>query len=248
MRIMGIDESLKALCEALSVEEKVYYTRFGDGELLLIDEQIKSTKGNGQKTSVNIREELCESLNINDPLYMRALSGSYPKEPGMVDGLFAPFDNREHLDAIGQKYLIEAVEAFYNPVLFHYIGVFAPKVLADFIDLHIKNCRPLMFIGGSSKAAMERFFGPIDVYIQTPLTNSYASIRSWWPQVEQNCQDMSTIIISTGNTSRVCAKRLWKKDVQAHCLDIGSIVDPIDDRFDTRTCWKMEGKKIRNYF
>ncbi len=118
MKIMGVNESLGRLQGLLDTHTKVYYVRFGDGDILLMSNSIKQTSGNKQKTSAGLRFDLLESFNIDNPLYLRAASGSYPTEPGMVVGLFAPFGNREQLDKILSEQLDKSVKEFFNPALF----------------------------------------------------------------------------------------------------------------------------------
>lgn len=252
MKIAGIKESLVKLHQALDAHSKVYYVRFGDGDLRLMDNDIKEdskTRGNQQKNSEALRSELKESLNINDPSYLRAVSGSYPREPGMVDGLFVPFDNKKYLDNIlkRQLYKENTPSIFLNPVLFHYLGVFKPKVLRDFINSYIRP-QPKMFVGSCDRAAMESFLGKIKIYVETPAKNSYASIDSWWEGIENAYKDVKVIILASGQSSRVVTKRLWNIGAKVHCIDIGSVVDPVAGIFDTRTCWKLKGKEVRDYF
>lgn len=247
MKILGIEASLSKLQHTLDISSKAYFVRFGDGESLLMDGSLQQTKGNKQKNSVALRKELNESLNINDPLYLRAASGSYPLEPGMIPGLFAPFENRAELDRILEEQLGKDVDEFLNPVLFHYLGVFAPKALRMFIDRNIRH-EPKMFVGSCSKEAMKHFFGQIDYYAETPEANSFASINSWWSEIAKQSANVHTIILATGQASRVVAKRLWNMHADVHCIDIGSIVDPVNGKFDTRTCWKLKGEEVQRYF
>ena len=250
MKIMGIKESLIKLQQALDTYSKVYYVRFGDGDLRLIDGDIvREVTGNGQTNSKILRTELKESLNINDPLYLRATSGSYLIEPGMVDGLFAPFDNSKYLDDILNRQLDKnnIPAEFLSPVLFHYLGVFQPKILRDFINNYVRP-QSKMFVGGCDRSAMEHFFGKIKVYVETPATNSYASIDNWWGKIKSTHKDVNVIVLAAGYSSRVIAKRLWNIRANVHCIDIGSIVDPIAGKFDTRTCWKLKGREVRDYF
>jgi hypothetical protein len=249
MRIAGTKESLDKLQCVMDTHSKAYYTRFGDGDLLLMSNDIPRTKNNRQDNSAELRAELKESININDPLFLRAVSASYPLEPGMVDGLFAPFGNKEYLDTILDQFIdkINQSELYLSHILFHYLGVFKPQVLTDFVNKYIRPY-PKMFVGSCNKASMEGFFGDIKTYVETPAVNSYATIDNWWKEIEDSYEDVKVIILATGNTSRIIAKRLWNINANVHCIDIGSIVDPIDNKFDTRTCWKMAGKKVYNYF
>ena len=249
MRIADTKESIDKLQHALDTYSKVYYVRFGDGETLLMNSDIKLTCGNRQENSEALRTELRESININDPLYLRAASGSYPLEPGMIDGLFAPFKNHEYLDNILNKQIDEGnrPELFLSHILFHYLGVFNQQILRDFINNYIRPY-PKMFIGNCNKTPMEHFFGKIKVYVKTPTKNSYETIDSWWEEVKNTYEDVKVIILASGQSSRVIAKRLWAIDANVHCIDIGSIVDPVDSQFNTRTCWKIKGHDVYDYF
>jgi len=246
MRILGVDDSLGSL-ELAMKSKKAYYIRFGDGELLLLAQTIKMTKGNRQENSKELRSEINEAMNISDPFYLRAFSGAYPLEPGMCEGLFAPFGYRDDLDKIMFEYLRRQEPFFYNPVLFHYLGVFQPERLKRFIKENIRETKK-MFVGCCSQKGMERLFGKIDYYVKTPSKNSYNYINDWWPDVRAHMYDVDTIILASGQSSAIVGKRLWKFEVEAHCIDFGSIVDPVDGVFDSRTCWKIKGKEVWEAF
>lgn len=249
MKILTTSESLYCLEAALVYSPKVSYVRFGDVDVLLTEgiDPGRPLGKNGTVQTPKLTEELRESLHIEDPYYMRGVSGVYETEPGMVDGLFAPFSNKDSLEKI--LYEQTASRVFFSPVLFHYLGVFRPEVLQHFIMAHIKY-ESKMFVGCCSKANMEKFFGKIDVYVETPITNSYGSIDEWWPQIDQNYEGVKVVLSCTGQASRVVAKRLWELDAIVHCFDFGSIVAAIDNdpHHTKRTCWKMKGDEVRRFF
>ena len=41
---------------------------------------------------------------------------------------------------------------------------------------------------------MERVFGDIEFFVETPGNNSYSSINEWWPEVEKNAHDVDVIL------------------------------------------------------
>jgi len=247
MKILTTSESLSQLESVLDSSPKAYYVRFGDVDILLTEDiEYKRPLGKDRIVSTpKLMLELREGLRIDDPLYMRGVSGIYETEPGMVDGLFASFSNKDDLNKILEQRTDTGT--FFSPVLFHYLGVFKPMILRHFITKYIED-QPKMFIGCCSHENMEKFFGKIDIYIETPSTNSYGTIDEWWPEIEQNYKNIKVVLACTGQASRVIAKRLWNLDADVHCLDFGSIVDPIDNRFKTRTCWEMKGKEVNEFF
>lgn len=242
--ILSTNTTIESLSKALISHKRVYFTRFGDGDIVLISGGDTIASGNRQEFSIEIQEELHDALKISDPLYMKALALEWEIEPGMTMGLFAPNYIKEN---IKNKINQISNNIYFNPVVFHYLAVFQPNILKKFLAQHIIPKRK-MFIGSASKKNMEKFFGKIDIYIQTPEKNSYNSINKWYNKITENLKNIELILPCTGFASRVITKRLWYQNVNAHVIDIGSVVDPIDNKFMTRTCWKLKGMEVRKEF
>jgi hypothetical protein len=249
MKILSTTQTIEALSKALTFNKKAYFPRFGDGDFLLISglnkTLIVNAGANHQEYSPELQEELYDSIRISDPLYMKAVALEWKEEPGMIKGLFAPSNVEENV----KTKIVEALDdsTYFNPIAFHYLSLFNPKVLKKFIKQHIFYQKK-MFIGSASKENMEKFLGKINVYVETPKRNSYNSIDEWYGKILEYLDGIELIITCTGFASRVITKRLWNKNVVAHVIDLGSIVDPMDNNFQTRTCWRLKGKEVKKNY
>jgi len=213
------------------------------------DKNVGVLGNNQTRWSPELQQEMLDSIKINDPDYLKAFSLDYPLEPGMMQGLFAPFEEQ---DFIGKQELEEKLNAIakpdelYNPVLFHYLAVFRTGAYRGFLDLYIRPKRK-MFIGNCSKEQMEKMFGPIDFYIKTPAKSAYDSIDQWWPQVEKDIDKVDVVLPCAGQATRVIQKRLWHMGARVHSIDIGSVVDALDGQT-TRTWIKLKGWVVKHAF
>ena len=248
-QVHNTTKSLRILKKAMRSSDRVFYTRFGDGDIFLMNDRAGSegTVGNNRTVwSQTISNDLKESLNIQDPRFMKAVSLDYEKEKGMEKGLFAPFGNKADLIKMLGQMLDTDDTHFFNPVLFHYLACFKPQKLKNFFAEFVKPKKKL-FIGNCDKANMELMFGPIDYYVKVPEKNAYAKIDQWWPEVLKVIDKVDVVLPCTGNATRVIQGRLWKMGAKVHSLDVGSIVDAMDGQT-TRTWLKMKGQEVRNAF
>lgn len=249
-KVLDTATSLEALSQRLVSSDRVFYTRFGDNDIIMAHDKNVGVLGNNQtRWSPELQQEMLESIAINDPDYLKAFSLDYPLEPGMMQGLFAPFEAQDY---IGKQELEEKLNAIaepdelYNPVLFHYLAVFRTQAFRGFLDLYIRPRRK-MFIGNCSKEQMEKMFGPIDFYVKTPAKNAYDSIDEWWPQVEKDIDKVDVVLPCAGQATRVVQKRLWHLGARVHSIDIGSVVDALDNQT-TRTWIRLKGWVVKQAF
>ena len=234
-------DSLKHLCTLLDNNKKVYFSRFGDGEILY----MTGADNREHKANDQLRSELINSFTIEHLLFLKALSVNLPVEKGMIYGLFAPYPNNQQLnDVLIKTFEIKTPQVYESQVLFHYITVFQPKQMVDFLNKYIRPKRK-MFIGSTPKHIAEKLFGTIEVYISTPPKNAYSLIETWFPEVLKHAGDVDVIIPSVGITSNIINFRLWQSGVEAHCLDIGSIVDATEG-LGTRKWIRLMGHRVNN--
>lgn len=234
-------DTLNTLIDKLKSSKKVYFSRFGDGDIFIMDGKSE-LKHNFSK---ELKNELVEAITIEDELYLRGVSVSYEKEEGMYEGVFEPFSYSNYLE----KFLINDLGfnkdlIFESPIVFHYVSIFRPKIMIEFLNEFIRPKKKL-FIGSISKHSAEGLFGEIDYYIQIPETNAYSTMDLWYPKVLENINEVELIIPTAGMATRVLNKRLWEKNIEVHSIDIGSIVDAIEGK-NSRTWIKKEGNKIKN--
>ncbi len=235
----SIDDSFSHLCRLLETNRKVYFGRYGDGEIytMLGADCLEHTG------SSELAADLREAFFIDDPLYLRAVGVNYPVEKGMVHGLFAPYTDNFQLekDLLGTLHVFDDT-VFENQILFHYLAVFRPEMMNDFLNRYIRG-KKIMFIGGTPREVVEKIFGPVAFYIPVPTKNAYYSMKDWFADAMVHAHEAEVIIPSAGVTSKIILGRLWKMGVEAHCLDIGSLIDAVHGK-SSRKWIKLMGHRI----
>jgi hypothetical protein len=234
-------ESLQHLCKLLDTNKKVYFSRFGDGEIY----NMVGKDNNEHYATADLTSEMKESFKIEDPLYLKAVTVNYPIEKGMIYGLFAPFPNNIQLEKVlVDNFNFPENHQFENPVLFHYLTVFAPESMNSFLNKYIRP-KKKMFIGSTPQHIAEKIFGQIDVYIPIPPAGAFYTINNWFPEIVEQIDNVEVVIPSAGAASNVISYRLWNMNKEIHCLDIGSIVDAAEG-ISTRKWIKLMGHRVNN--
>jgi hypothetical protein len=233
-------ESYNDLISLMSASKRVFYSRFGDGQLYGMQDRDAAN----HLADDNLKAELLEAFLIRDPNYMIALAINIPHEKGMTDGVLESHKSNPELENfVIENELNKGIDAYHNPILFHYQALFDADRLIRFLDEYIRPKRK-MYIGCVPKQTAEKLFGPIDYYVETPAKNSFAEIDRWWPEVLKNVNDVEVVIPATGSATSVINLRLWNMGVNVHCIDIGSIVDAIDPGVHTRKWIRLMGYKV----
>lgn len=231
-------ESFRIIEQKLKKPEKVFFIRYGDGEFVAME----GRQHRNYRPSEGLSRELLECFKIHDPNFLIGLAANYQKEYLMSRSFFAPYpQNQEILDFIESKKLHHNTN-YLNPFLFTYLSIVKPHMMYGFFEKYIRPKRK-MFIGGTSKESAEKLYGPIDYFIPVPFKHAYDSISDWWPQVEENVQNVELILPSAGAASAVIAKRLWSHRHQFQLLDIGSLIDAVEG-LETRTWIRLQGHHI----
>jgi hypothetical protein len=234
-------ETYNTLCEKLRNNSKVYYSRFGDGDIFIM-------KGKGEMMhtySPELQKELKESILINDKNYLVGVAVNYEKEEGMYQGVFEPFGyNNELSDYLKNELKFTEDTMFESAIAFHYLSVFKQEKVIDFLNEFIRP-KKKMFVGSIEKSAIEKLIGPVDYYVRIDSRNAYYSIDNWYNEVLENIDNCDVLIPAAGMATRVLNKRLWNLNKNIHSIDIGSVVDAVDDKL-TRTWIRKEGNKIKN--
>jgi hypothetical protein len=240
IRARGALESFERLCSRLETSNKVYFTRFGDGEIIA----MMGKHHRNYRSSHAFVRELRESFVIDDPSYLIALSVNMPLESGMTRGVFSPYRQNDNLASfIENENLVSGDGIYESQIMFHYVAVFYPRLMFDFFEKHVRPRRKL-FVGCTPQRVAEKLYGPIDIYIPTPARHAFDSIGRWWNEVERGSAEVELVIPSVGAASNVISKRLWHLDRPLHVLDIGSIIDAVEGRR-SRTWIKHVGHRIQ---
>jgi hypothetical protein len=231
-------QTFDALREQLDKHKKLYFTRFGDGEVVA----MMGKDHRNYKTSQGLVKELKESFTIDHPQYLIALSINLPYEKKMASGVFAPYTQNDNLLRFLENNDLLIHELYESQVMFHYISVFHPEKMFQFFERYVRP-KKKMFIGCTPQPTAEKLYGNIDHYVNIPSRNAYNTIGQWWPEIEQNVDSVDLVIPSAGAASNVISKRLWNMDAQVHLLDIGSIIDAVEGK-KSRTWIRLKGHKI----
>jgi hypothetical protein len=241
MKSKTTTQTYNTLCEKLRNSSKVYYSRFGDGDIFI----MKGRSEMMHKFSTDLQNELTESIMINDENYLIGVAVNYEKEEGMYQGVFEPFGyNIELSDYLQTELKFNQETLFESAVLFHYLSIFKPDKATGFLNEFVRP-KKKMFVGSIEKKSIEKLIGHVDYYVKIDSQNAYYSMDSWYYKVLENIDNCEVLIPAAGMATRVLNKRLWNLNKNIHSIDIGSVVDAIDNK-QTRTWIKKEGGKIKN--
>jgi hypothetical protein len=236
----GALQTLDTLKAAMAAHQRVFFTRFGDGEIYVME-----GKGTADQLAVSdLTEEMRNAWAIRHQHFYKGVSVNYPKDRGMIDGVLAPFPQNEALEKILLTQMGEKPGSVYeNPVVFHYLTLFRPELMVHFLEQFVRP-RAKMFIGSVEKELVELVFGPIDYYVQTPAKNAYHTIDDWYPQVVAHLPKVALVLPTAGAASKALQARLWHSGAQVHSLDIGSLVDAVQQQ-GTRRWIRLLGHRSR---
>ena len=232
-------ESFDFLKEQLQKHKKLYFTRFGDGEVI----SMMGQNHRNYKSSPELTKELQESFLTDHPQYLIALSVNMPFEKGMSRGLFAPYKKNNEFEDFINDQLMAKKKVYESQIMFHYLSVFKPYMMYDFFEEYIRPKRK-MFVGCTPIEIVEKLYGKTDFYVNVPPKHAYNSMDEWWPEIVSNINDVELLIPSAGAATNVINKRLWEMDQEIHSMDIGSIIDAVDLTI-SRTWIRLKGHKIQ---
>lgn len=235
MKIRDTKSSLEALKQKMNDSEKVFYVRFGDGDINIITgtncggENLKdevSFVGSDktiycEKQSQDSRKSFC----IEHPNYIRGLVGEYPIEPGMKPHVFKYSKKKlEFIDNSVKK--LTNSRYFYNPITFHYYFYQRPEEFLSFVEQYI-NPHKILFVGNCKNP--RRLFN-INKQIYTPEKNSYLQKKRIWQEFKKEIPHHSLVIMAAGYLTRALAYQAWNLPYNFHYIDIGSLVDVLDGK------------------
>ncbi|MBN1182990.1 MAG: DUF1792 domain-containing protein [Bacteroidales bacterium] len=232
-------ESFDFLKDHLLKYKKLFFTRFGDGEVI----SIMGRDHRNYKSSPELTSELQESFLIDNPQYLIALSVNMPFEKGMSRGLFAPYRKNDEFEDFIINQLKTKKEAYESQIMFHYLSVFKPRWMYEFFEEFIRP-KKKMFVGCTPLEIVEKLYGKTDYYVNVPSRHAYDSINEWWPEILKNIDNIELLIPSAGAATNVINKRLWFMNKEIHSIDIGSIIDAVDYTI-SRTWIRLKGHKIQ---
>ena len=224
--VLSIDDSFKEIDNRLSKSKRVVFSRFGDGDLLLLTRKTNSIIGKSNKTVIteSLKDQMNFAIQIDDPSYLIALMWDYKDEDGMKEIDLQPFTSNKKLSDLFKSFHIKD-KKYLNAICFHYVSVYKAEYLKSFINKYIKNCRKCV-ISSRPKEILEKIFGDIHYFIEIPETNSYKDFNRIWDEVKQCSNDIDVVLPFCGFTTRALNMFIYK-DLTVDSIDIGSFIDPI---------------------
>lgn len=226
--------------------EDFTFVRFGDGDLFLMfddrsEAQPDGTIGKWNRFEVTkpLQEELRESFNIKDDNYMVATVMNQQKreiDMGSNNRLVTSYYN-----AVSKQNFVWR-DWFYHHFVFIHSFAHSFNEFKEMVNNYIKPKR-IMYVGGYYSDELKNLFGECKYIIETPKENSYSNIEEWYPELLEKSKNVDIVLLATGFSSRVVAKRLWKDNKKLQVLDLGSIVDGL--RKDYNRVWLQ---RYRNSF
>ena len=82
-----------------------------------------------------------------------------------------------------------------------------------------------MFVCNYNHPNLEKAYGEIKVFVETPKQNSYSDIENIYKEVLEGLDKVDKIVLSAGQTSRIIAKRLYETSKEITVIDVGSVSD-----------------------
>ncbi|MFC2138028.1 hypothetical protein ACFLTE_07640 [Bacteroidota bacterium] len=235
------EETFRTLCHLMDNNKKVYYARFGDGDIFIM--MGKSQQNHNYHPELG--KEMDEAFCVDNPLYLKGLTLNYPLEKGMFRGFFGHYKNNDEMnDFLVNKFNITEDKTYESQWFMQYYSIYKPKEMVNFLNKYIRP-KKKMFIGGVPQEDIEQLVGKIDYYIKTPHKNSYWEIDEWWSKVIEHIDNVELVLPASGMSTRIINKRLWKLNKEVYSIDLGSIVDAVGNPKKTRR-WIRTRSHIMN--
>jgi hypothetical protein len=225
MRTLKVNESFERMERLFINNNPFVYTRFGDGELMLMD----GWKGKAENhyNSPELMKELKEAFLINNDKYLIASLPKMEIEDKMSIGLFAPNPvDSKAIEDIVNKYGNR--DEYLNYITFHYYSVFYPDKLKNIIDYYF-NSKKNMFVGGEhlNREILKKVFN-IELFVRTPKTQAYKKVDEIYDKIKRGIinNKFESVFFAAGICTKVLQKRLWNDGIRnVYSIDIGSLAD-----------------------
>ena len=209
-------DSFNLIVSKLRSGKPFSFVRFGDGDYMIMYPENKGKIigwNNRFEVAEALQKELIECHNIHDGNFLIGTilndTSNYFMKPfnGKIDQNRLNLSEHKELLAMAclQEILLTDVDTFME----------FPR------EMRKTNT---MLVGGYNHKNLSKIYGDIDVFIKTPQFNSYKTIDTWYPQILESAHKVGKIVLMTGFSSRVVAKRLFN-DKPITAIDVGSLSD-----------------------
>ena len=218
--VISDTETVAALKQRVLGGKPFSYVRFGDADLLFMDDpEFKGNKRHSK--SAPLSRELREAFAIKHDDWLI----------GCIGGGKA--HNKSHqraMDDLANR-ITGGEETFYSAVGIMTAYMQRPDEFIDFC----KSCfvdRSVAFVAGPGVAgsALVNKVLSVDATIKLTDRNAYRVLDDKYPAILDAAKQHAIMIVALGQAGRVLAKRLWHDHRDIQLIDIGSIVDALARR------------------
>lgn len=216
------EETIEVLNQKLSHDpiQRGAFVRFGDGEMSLINGW--EGKASNHITSKKLIEELKNAVHSEGDDYMIAFIGNN-NLPHMAKGTFqTEWKHREYVEIFE---VVKNTNKIYNAVAFHYLSMFRPEMIVDFVNRRIRN-RRTMLVSHHDNRRVAYILG-CKHFIEVPKRQAYYSKSEFWLELIEKSKDVEIILFGCGVASKPFQKEIWDKGYPVFTLDAGSWLDAI---------------------
>lgn len=237
-------DSFDIIFDKLKTGKPFTYVRFGDGDyIMMYEESLNKIIGGGNRFFVTpkLQQELIECHNIQDENFL--IGTIVNNKEGNQMAQTASKIHHEKLPAG----LIEHKELLAMSCMF--------EIFLRDIDRFIEFSQELrktstMFVGSYSHKNITKVYGET-LFVHVPHKNCYTQIDELYQTVLDNMDRVDKIILSSGQSARVVAKRLWQDGIRKIVIDTGSLSDafifhilPIMKSINVRTFMRQVEEQI----
>jgi GT2 family glycosyltransferase len=248
--VASVNDTAEKLKERLSDPMKTTaYVRFGDGELLFMDNAIKT--GGMHHNSPELRDELIKAFTFKQDGYLVSSAAGIINEGKMRRGLFANFGGEvdEAMLRVVKKFKMNK-STLDNYIALAYKSVFEPEWFVDFLKKCIHG-KKVLFVGGEDlcrSPMIKRVFN-VDSFVELPMVDAYYSLdEKKMREIQLAVQNNDVTLCAAGMCAKVIAYRIWSSKLKKNFVDIGSIADAVAGIKNTRTWIGIVGEDYRKNY
>jgi len=214
-KLISRQDSIDILIDKLKKRDIFTFVRYGDGDYkMMYNGSVGKVIGGNNRIFVTkeFRKELIDSYNIEDVNWLIGTSiGDVSKRStakNIKTDKLPRLHQRDELLSVGclMDSFIEDIERF---------KLFAKEM-----------CKTsTMFVCNYNHPNLEKAYGEIKVFVETPKQNSYSDIENIYKEVLKGLDKVDKIVLSAGQSSRIIAKRLYETSKEITVIDVGSVSD-----------------------
>jgi len=212
-------ETVNEIQNRMINNERVVYTRYGDGDLIaMYPSSVGKVIGGNNKSNITekVRNGLIKGYNVKDESYLvgTVMGVNHPRSMGRNV-------NMNNLNSVK----LADHDKLYSAIAFQELFMEKPKEFVDFFN--ILNKGRYIFVCQYHHKNLDRYYGEIVKHIKIPKFNSPVIAEEVIDEILKiNPNTYDHIIFSAGQASRIVIGEIWDK-IDKTILDLGSVSDKL---------------------